>query len=150
MRGMKLTVAIISIIQGVLAILGGIGITIMGLMGAAFVNDIAGDLNFSGTIAVFFAIIGAIALAIGIIFLVLGIKFCSHKPNKGIAITLLVFYIIGAFSVIGGVETLVAGLISILCVVFLIIYLVKLGKHQPATFNAQDPFDQSQPQEHGN
>ncbi|MCL2587741.1 MAG: hypothetical protein FWE31_05955 [Firmicutes bacterium] len=131
MRGIKLTVAIISIIIGAFGILGGVAITIMGAVGAAFIADIANDMNFSGAVAAIFVSMGLVVLAISIAYLVLGIKFTSQKPNKGVAIALLVFYIIGSLSLFSfDPVIIVSSLLSVAMAALLIVYLAKLGKQQ--------------------
>lgn len=131
MRGFKLTTAIVTIIESIFITIGGIGVIMIGVLGAGFFGDVFASvgledaLGMIGSIMAIVVIVGVIILALGILFLVLGIKFCSHKPNKGIAITLLVFNILGAFSVF---TYAFSGIVSIVMVVFLIIYLVLLGK----------------------
>jgi len=139
MRGCKLSVAIITIVIGVLGALGGIFMILWGALswGAASNMERFGALvAFFGAMLVF---VGIVALAFGALYLFLGIKFLSHKPNKGIAVTLLVLNILGSLSIFGFTwETTLVALPSIVCVILLIVYLVKLGKQNQQMQPYQD------------
>jgi len=151
MRGFKLTVAIFTLIQGIglvamgvaAIVLGGIAIgsTTGATEGWAVLGDALGNL-LGGMLIV----VGIFVLAIGIPLLILGAKFCSTKPNRGIAITLIVLYSLVA---LGSLPAIPHGLVStgfaVLMIVFLAVYLSKLGKHQRAQQMQQSHPQQPQP-----
>jgi len=149
MRGFKLTVAVLTIIEGAFAILGGIAAIVIGsllraldwnwdwesILGNGYqdVRDTLPNFDFAIFMSTVLIVGGIIAIGLGIMFLIFGIKFCSHKPNKGIAITLLVFNAIGLVALF--IPPFAGGVIAALNLAFLIVYLVKLGKHnQPPAF----------------
>jgi len=137
MKGVKKAAAIISIIEGALGILGGIIVILVGAlfntfgdMIKDFITTITDDVGYGYNIdwsaiqvifqtALIFA--GIIVLLLAVAKLILGIKFNGNKPNKGIAIALLVLNIVGAM-----------GLLSVAVIVLTIVYLVLLGKHPEA------------------
>jgi len=155
MRGQKVAVAILTIIEAI----GLIGsICLMSFM--AFVMGFGaagGDWSLVAPILLSFLSIVAILLALGIIYLLLGIKFLSEKPNKAIAVTLIV---INSFSVIGILFSIIAALgmsavsaynvfavilgslqgliLPVIKLVLLGLYLKKLGA-QKNTFNMNPP-----------
>jgi len=145
MRGFKLTVAIFTLLQGigltvpgVVAIIWG-GIAIGSRTGATEGWGVLGDAL--GTVLGGMMIgVGIVVIAIGIPLIILGAKFCSTKPNRGIAITLIVLYSLLA---LGSLPAIPAGLLgtglAILMIVFLAVYLSKLGKHQRAQMQQAYP-----------
>ena len=150
MRGVKLTVAIITIILGSIATLAGVGLTFMGLMWGAIGAQLAGtELEaifgaFGSAIGAMILFGGLIVLAISIILIVLGSKFCSRKPNKGIAITLIVIYGLETLSLLGGNP---AGILGAAMLALCIVYLVLLGKQNKQQVAPQPQVESSTGQE---
>jgi len=170
MRAIKIIVAVFTTILGVSTILGGlatIGLGIVFMLGMSILGNVAETVTdafnqlgalFLGIVGFLLIIIGIVFLIPGIIWLILGIKFFSKKPNKGIAITLAVFYFLGT----GGMGiTLTEGFVfewfggALFCAVMaalLILYLVMLGKHehhggQQHVQQPAQPQPQQQPQQ---
>ena len=151
MRACKLIVAILTIIEGIGVIIGGVGIAILGFFWQSFEKAVLQEMGFAGNIfggfiAIIASLIMIICVAVGIVFLVLGIKFCSTKPNKGIAITLIVLYglaVLGlTFSTgFGGILVIAQLALSITYLVL----LIKSEKNQPQVQLAQP--QAAQPQE---
>ncbi|MCL2756439.1 MAG: hypothetical protein FWE45_05345 [Firmicutes bacterium] len=136
MRGCKLTVAIITIIQAVFAIAGAVFTLVVGIIFVAGTNQDATGWEALGNalgalLGAFMIGASVVALPFGIIYLILGIKFTSRKPNRGIAITLIVLNALTVFGVFtfepAGITT---GLFGIAMIVLTSIYLSKLGKYQ--------------------
>jgi len=155
MRGYKLTAAIFTIIQGVLGTLGGLAMIILGIVMMASRTTEGAWAELANALGTFFGAIflflGIVTMGFSILFLVLGIKFTSHKPNKGIAITLLVFYSLFAFSglimlfaePISGIFSL---LIYVLCIVMISLYLAALAKGRQTQPGVQQSQPTQQPQ----
>ena len=164
MRGIKLTVAIVTIILGVISLLGGIALIVLGAFVSGFISGLYGSGTagllagaIAGAVAAVLIILGIVVLLFGVLYLTLGIKFTSRKPNQGIAITLLIFYGLGAivsfYDVIvdGGLELLASGIIMSILVALLIVYLAKLKNMPPPPvqhqqFQSNDPWGMNQPQ----
>ena len=181
MRAIKLLVAICTILIGIGLLLGalaiiGLGFVFvagLGILGtvAESVTDVFAQMGalFLGIVGVVLIVAGIACLIVGVLWLVLGVKFTSRKPNKGIAITLIVFYLIGSASLFDGIAVLMNGSVTmsdglitlamggfcVLMVVFLILYLVLLGKRgsqfdqpqmQPTQY-MQQPMSQPMPQQ---
>jgi len=156
MRALKVIVAIFTILIGAGIILAGlalVGIGIVFVAGLGILGNVAESITdmfaqlgamLMGIVGVIMIIGGIVCLVIGILWLVLGVKFTSRKPNKGIAITLIVFYLIGSTSIYDGIVALMSGSVTVddglitLCVgafcllmaVLLILYLVLLKKSE--------------------
>ena len=97
MRGMKLAVAIITIVRGSIYALSGLMLLFLGMIaGVSGSNNYFGNLVV-GIVGFVFMFLGLIFIGFAALYLVLGIKFCGQKPDKGIAITLLVLSSIEAF-----------------------------------------------------
>ena len=109
MRGQKVAIAVLTIIEAAF-VLGAIGL--MWFVGA--VMGSAGGIGheYYMSLIIWTVLLGILA-ALGIVHLVLGIKFLSKKPDKGIAITLLVFSVIMAAN----------SIISLVKIVLLALYL---------------------------
>jgi len=128
LRGYKVTVAVLAIVQGALLILVGILLIAMRAISNNVFDEFrdSGDMMFPSSF--FYSVLtfmGVMLLALGIVYIILGIKFTSHKQDKGIAITLLVFCFLGL------------NVITIIMIVFLFIYLSKLGNPQGVVHNNQ-------------
>jgi len=135
MNGQKRAAAVLAIIEGAILILAAIGIFIFVAVfknaGADYMDllvyDRYGDMLENGIIGIMITF-GIVALALGVAEVILGAKFCSNKPNKGIAITLIV---LSASRAIAGSPFAIAKLI------LLILYLSKLGKSEVADVAAE-------------
>jgi len=131
-RGTKLTVGILTIVEGIGAIFSGIFLLVFLIAfkdifkemlemieSEMVLYDDSWTLGFlTDFMQTIFIVGGVISLVVGLVYLFLGIKFCSGKPDKGIAITIIVF----AFMSLS--------IISIIKIVFLFMYLGKLGNQQ--------------------
>lgn len=149
----KLPVAIFTILEGVYSIIVGLMLIIGGIFAAALIDwifrilglaDIMGDLDeifdVIGTgITVFFmvvfAIAGLIMIAFGALYLAAGIVFTKRRPQRWLAIILIILNAFGALNFLFALMSLqpvgiLIGLIPVVCLVLLIIYLVQLGKRQ--------------------
>jgi len=170
MRAVKVIIAIITTIIGIAITIGAVAIIGFGvvlIIGAAGVgNTLDSMVNSLGdafrqiyaVMAAFFGVIlifvGLVAIVPGIIYLILGIKFFSGRPNKGIAITLIVFYFLGiggtGLTLADGImfETLIGTIFFGAMIALLVLYLVLLGKKekQGEQQHVQPPPQQQQPQ----
>jgi len=155
MKGLKIAIAVLTIIEAV-QILGAIGL--MWLLGAAMGSAGGIGPGYFSNLAAFTGIVLGFVAA-GIFYLVLGIKFLSNKPNKGIAITLLVINVLFVIALLGssiflleasgdyGVYPLTATLSSasgfimpIIKLVILIMYLKQLSAQSGAfDWNSRQP-----------
>ena len=175
MRGIKLTIAIITIIENAIAVLASIGAIILGgliMGGGRFTSrlldliyqagqpwstnefDIINEMftTMATLIGVLLIIGGIFAVGMSIVMIILGAKFTSRtKPQKGIAITLLVFASLGMLGVLGSLPGMLMmgpfGIISLLgfaptivVFVFLIIYLVKLNQQNQIPTYPNTPY----------
>jgi len=113
----------------------GLGMLALSSTFQSIFDEMMVDFGMSMDISSLIAVAGGVMIALGAVFLFLGIKFCSRNPNKGIAIALLVIYIIGALSIL---TDPMLGVLPLILAILLVVYLVKLGK--------QDAPAQTQPQ----
>jgi len=130
MKSYKKTVAILMIVQGALMLFGaGMLILTFNVFVRAFkrASGVDDGFNFdksepvidlTGFFAGMLVFIIVLLVVIGIVYVMLGKKFLSGKPDRGIAITILVFCFMSM------------NIISILCIIFAIMYLVKLGEYE--------------------
>jgi len=140
MRGNKLTVAIITIVEGVAGIGGGILLAVLSiaLLVAGEGSETALG-EFLGAVTTFFGILflftSLVVLAIGGLMLFFGIKLLSHKPNRGIVITLIVLNALVAASALTAIfnQPIYGAVMAIIPTVVIVcasIYLKKLGEHE--------------------
>jgi hypothetical protein len=140
MRGIKLTVAIITIILSIFLLLGGLAVAGVALMFGSMISDMLAMLTefapeialiidsipgFAASIQMYMIIIGIVMLVLGIVYLILGIKFCSRNRNLGIAIALLILYALGAA---GFMFDIITGIVSLVLIGLLIAYIIMSGR----------------------
>ena len=158
MRGLKLTIAIITII---LASVGLLVALFVGLLAFGFLGDNMPSYgywangwldNHDGQVLELMIYSLLFGLTLSILFLILGIMFCSRNRTKGVALTLLVFYILGV--AVGIINSLRGDLIYIaacvLCgvmIILLIVYLANSGGRQPRQREVREPRQERQPKQ---
>jgi len=163
MRATKIIVAIFTTLIGISIILGGLavaGIGVVFVSGLGILGNVAETVTDAfaqlgamllGFLGVVLIILGIVFLIPGVIWVVLGAKFFSRKPNKGIAVTLIVFYflfegVIGISFTNGTGSELYGGIgAAVFCAIMialLILYLVLLNKSEK---NGQGQQLQQQP-----
>jgi len=150
MKGFKKTVAILAIVQGALSILGAVVCMILVVVfrrgrifhygensiGKDFVEDpgIWPDVFRDGLIPILTGLMvfaAIVSLAFGITYIILGKKFFSEKPDKGIAIAIIVFGFLNL------------SVLSIVSIVYTFIYLSKLnGQTSPQALANNQPASQ--------
>ena len=125
MRGLKIAAAVVAIIVGVLSCaVGAYYLFAKGVVGS--------QLSGTGVEGIFGGVMTGLAIyeiAVGLIYLIFGCIFLSKKPQKGIAIVLLVISAIGLVGMFFGGW---AGLGGVAVFVLSIIYIVKLGHSKAA------------------
>ena len=141
MYRLKISIAVITMIQAVSGILGGLYILGIGIysisVGMGTNHYYSGFLILLGIIAL---LPGIAILGLSSVWLFLGIKFCSKKPNKIIAIILLALNSIVSMNVIGSIVfilvapwivwwiTLLISLVSVIMIALIGSYLFVLKK----------------------
>ena len=134
MRGLKIAIAIGAKIEGILAIIGGIGLMLMSF--EDFMAEFLPEELVSSPLAelmenMFSAIIitsGVFSILFGIAWIGLGTWFMmSRRPLKPLAIVFLVFCCIGALGIFMLEWT---ALICIAMIILIIAYLAKVGEQK--------------------
>ena len=132
-RTLKRTIAIIEIVLAAFSIISGIMLIAGNSLFAGMFVGALGDeyYDLAGLVHAMAVVAGVIVIGLGAMFLFFAIKMLSSNPNRGIAITLLVFAYIAAIDIFTfSVYGIIMGLVNLALVIMLHIYLARLKNEQ--------------------